>query len=257
MGQTGPVTPDLWALSGAVAAAAAFSAALYEAPRAGVDREDVWGVWPWALVCGQAGSHAYFLLAVGDGSVFAWSSWSGLNAFRGTSIQGGMLGGLLGAALYARRRRISALTLLDAFAPGGALANAATRIGCFVTGCCFGRSTTLPWAVTYRQAPDGTPLGVPLHPAQLYETALDVALALLLHRRLASSAPRRPGDVIVLYVGGISAIRFVVQFLRDDDAGRLTFGMAHSQYLALALMAAAFLRLRRGPLTKGGPGAVM
>lgn len=249
--------PDLWALSGAVAAVAAFAAALHEAPRAGVDREDVWGVWPWALVCGQAVSHAYFLLAVGDGSVLSWDSWSGLNAFRGTSIQGGMLGGLLGVALYARRRRISALTLLDAFAPGGALANAATRVGCFATGCCFGRPTTLPWAVTYGQAPAGTPLGVPLHPAQLYETALDLVLAVVLHRRLASPAPRRPGDVIVLYVGGISAIRFVVQFLRDDDAGRLTWGLAHSQFLALALMAGALLWLRRGPLTKDGPGAVI
>jgi phosphatidylglycerol:prolipoprotein diacylglycerol transferase len=245
------MTPDPWALSSLVAAAAAFALALREAPRAGVDREDVWGVWPWALVCGQAVSHAYFLVAVGGGSVFAWDSWSGLNAFRGTSIQGGMLGGLLGVALYARCRRISALTLLDAFAPGGALANAATRVGCFATGCCFGCPTALPWAVTYAHAPEGTPLGVPLHPAQLYEAALDVSLAVLLHRRLASTAPRRPGDVIVLYVGGISAIRFVVQFLRDDDAGRLTWGLAHSQYLALALMAAAFLWLRREPHVPG------
>lgn len=249
MGQTGPVTPDPWALSAVFAAVAAFGAALYEAPRAGAERDDVWGVWPWALVCGQIVSHTYFLLAVGDGAVFAWSSWSGLNAFRGTSIQGGMVGGLLGIALYARRRNISALTLLDAFAPGGALANAVTRVGCFATGCCFGSSTSLPWGVVYRQAPDGTPLGVPLHPAQLYEAGLDVALAWLIHRRLASRAPRRPGEAIVLYVGGISAIRFVVQFLRDDDAGRLTFGMAHSQYLALALIALA-AALLWGPLTR-------
>lgn len=245
------MTLDPWALSSLVAAVAAFALALREAPRAGADREDVWGVWPWALVCGQFVSHLYFLLAVGDAPVFAWSSWSGLNAFRGTSIQGGMVGGLLGVALYARWRRISALSLLDAFAPSGALANAATRVGCFATGCCFGRPTGLPWGVVYSHAPEGTPLGVALHPAQLYETGLDLLLAWFLHRRLASDKPRRPGDVIVLYVGGISAIRFVVQFLRDDDAGRLTFGLAHSQFLALVLMAAAFAFLRR-PLTKQG-----
>lgn len=245
------MTLDPWAFSAFVAAVAAFARALHEAPRAGADREDVWGVWPWALVCGQVFSHAYFLLAVGDGEVFAWRSWSGLNAFRGTSIQGGMVGGLVGFALYARWRRISALSLLDAFAPGGALANAATRVGCFATGCCFGRPTGLPWGVVYRQAPDGTPLGVALHPVQLYETGLDLLLALFLHRRLTSDKPRRPGDVIVLYVGGISAIRFVTQFLRDDDAGRLSYGLAHSQFLALALLAAVFAFLRR-PLTKPG-----
>lgn len=240
------MTPDPWALSSLVAAVAAFALALREAPRAGADREDVWGVWPWALVCGQLVSHLYFLLAVGEAPVLAWSSWSGLNAFRGTSIQGGMIGGLLGFALYARRRRISALSLLDAFAPGGALANAATRVGCFATGCCFGRPTSLPWGVVYAQAPDGTPLGVALHPAQLYESGLDLLLAWFLHRRLASSAPRRPGDVIALYVGGISAVRFVVQFLRDDDAGHLFLGMAHSQYLSLALLAFALAMMRRG-----------
>lgn len=229
---------DPWALSSVVAAVAAFAVAIREAPRAGADREDVWGVWPWALVFGQLVSHTYFLAVVGDGRVFSWESWSGLNAFRGTSIQGGMIGGLLGFALYARWRRISALSLLDAFAPGGALANAATRVGCFASGCCYGRPMGAAW-------------GGALHPVQLYESALDLVLAFLLHRRLASARPRRPGEIIALYVGGISAIRFVVQFLRDDDAGRLSYGLAHSQFLALALMGGALLFLRR-PLTKQG-----
>lgn len=242
---------DPWALAGLLAAVAAFAAALREAPRAGVDPEHVWGVWPWALVCGQLVSHLYFLLAVGGGPVFAWSSWSGLNAFRGTSIQGGMLGGILGFWLYARRRGVSPLSLLDAFAPGGALANAVTRAGCFVAGCCYGRPTSLPWGVVYSKAPAGTPLGVPLHPAQLYESALDLGLAWLLHRRLAAPAPRPRGEAIVSYVGGISLIRFVTQFLRDDDAGRLVYGLAHSQYLALLLAAAAAFALRA--LRRAGP----
>lgn len=241
--------PDPWAASAFLAAAAAFLSALREAPRAGADPEDVWGVWPWALAGGLVGARLYFLLAVGGDPVFAWSSWQGLNLFRGTSIQGGVLGGLAGVLLYARRRAVAALPLLDAFAPGAALAHALTRVGCFAAGCCFGKATGLPWAVVYAHAPSGTPLGVPLHPAQLYESALDLALAFLLHRRLAGGGRPR-GEVFWLYLGGSSAVRFVVQFLRADDAGRLVSGLAHSQFLALALGALALVMLRR-PLTGG------
>ena len=81
------------------------------------------------------------------------------------------------------------------------------------------------------------PRGVPLHPAQLYEAALDAALAVWLHRRLEGGLP--PGGAFWRYLGGYGVIRFAVQFLRDDDAGRLLFGLAHSQYLALAMLAGA------------------
>lgn len=70
------MTPDPWASAAFLGAAAAFLTALREAPRAGADPEDVWGVWPWAIVSGLVGAWAYFQLAVGGN-------------YGGTSIQGG------------------------------------------------------------------------------------------------------------------------------------------------------------------------
>ena len=235
---------SLWALSAAAAAAAAFLCALREARAARVDPETVWEAWPWAILGGFLGARLYYLAAAGGAAVFAWSSWSGLNLFRGTSIQGGMLGGLLALFLYMRRRRLPVLPLLDAFAPGAALAHAVTRLGCFAAGCCYGRPTSLPWAVVFTHPQTAAPRGVPLHPAQLYEAALDLGLACWLHQRLASGA-LPAGGAFWRYLGGYSVIRFAVQFLRDDDAGRLLFGLAHSQYLALAMLAAALAMLRR------------
>ena len=80
------------------------------------------------------------------------------------------------------------------------------------------------------------PRGVPLHPAQLYEAGLDLVLAVVLQRRLKTPAPA--GSLVAFYLMGTSGIRFVVQFFRDDDRGHLLFGLAHSQFLSMALLTA-------------------
>lgn len=78
------------------------------------------------------------------------------------------------------------------------------------------------------------PIGVPLHPAQLYESALDFLLAALLHSSLKKNQGA-DGRVFWKYIVGYSLIRFVVQFYRDDDAGHLVWGLAHSQFMATGM----------------------
>ena len=240
---------DFWMLSVGAAAVAVFLSGLRNARRSGADPETVWAVWPWGVLGGVLGARLYYLLAVGDAPpLLALSSWSGLNVLRGTSIQGAVIGGALLVVLVMRRRREPVLPLLDAFAPGAALAHGFTRLGCFAAGCCWGRPTDLPWAVVFPHPASAAPRGVPLHPAQLYEVVLDALLALHIQRRLAAGGAS-PGDAFWRYAGGYSLIRLLVQFLRDDDAGHLFLGMAHSQYLSLAMLAVALAMLRRSRAT--------
>src|SRR4029434_7597125 len=76
------------------------------------------------------------------------------------------------------------------WAPGGPrrpdrpLGQAIGRIGCLMAGDDYGRPTSVPWAVVFTD-PDagrigGAPLGVPLHPVQLYESLVCLALFLFL-----------------------------------------------------------------------------
>ena len=62
----------------------------------------------------------------------------------------------------------------DVLAPGVVLGQAIGRLGCFAAGCCWGKPTHVPWAVTftdvYAARAVGTPLDTPLHPTQLYES---------------------------------------------------------------------------------------
>jgi phosphatidylglycerol:prolipoprotein diacylglycerol transferase len=186
--------------------------------------------WPFLMAGGILGAHLYYLLAVARWPWVPMSHAELLNPFAGTAVQGGILGGLAAAWMYSRVRGIRVHKLADVLSPGGALAQGIARIGCFFGGCCFGKTTTL-W----------TGLGLDRHPAQLYEAGLDFALAFWLYRRLRSRVP--VGNVFLAYAAGYSAIRFVLQFLRDDDTPNLLFGLAHSQYLSVAMIVVAMALL--------------
>lgn len=228
-----------WGLFVSAAALAVLWLGRRNAPARGISAEIVEGAWPWLVFGGFFGAHLYYLIVVG-GWPFHHVPFAGLiNPFSGTAVQGGLLGGIIAAAAFLRYRKISFLGFCDVLAPAGALAQALTRVGCFAAGCCYGRPTHSFLGVVYTSpyADAGTPRGVPLHPAQLYEAVLDLCLAAFLQSRL--NHRERPGRLFAVYLMGSALIRFSVQFFRDDDAGRLLFGLAHSQYLALAMLAVA------------------
>jgi phosphatidylglycerol:prolipoprotein diacylglycerol transferase len=161
---------------------------------------------------------------------------------------GGFLAALLFAFVYIRKQKLPWLKTVDALAPGLAVGHAIGRIGCFMAGCCWGSRCDRPWAVTFtsQDAHDmfGTPLNVPLHPAQLYEAALTglVAWALL----AASRRPHAAGRILALYLLLYSAARFAVEFAREHQEA-LPFGgpFTVTQWISLVLaVAGAMLWLR-------------
>jgi len=238
-----------WGLFVFIAALAVLWFGRINAPARGLPPALIERLWPWLLLGGFAGAHLYYLVAVA-GWPFHRAAFGELcNIFSGTAVQGGILGGACAAAVYLRRKGYPILPVCDVLSPGGALAQGVTRVGCFAAGCCYGRPTKFFLGVIYWNplADPATPRGIPLHPAQLYEAVLDACLAAFLQRRLKAPAP--PGTVFSLYLAGAAAIRFGVEFFRGDDAGRLTLGLAHSQFMAIAMLATAaalFDTIRRG-----------
>src|SRR6185312_6847665 len=84
---------------------------------------------------------------------------------------GGLIGALVVLTWYVRSQRLSWLAVGDAIVPGVALGHGIGRLGCFSAGCCWGKPTSLPWGVTFRNAyahaTVGVPLNVRLQPTQL------------------------------------------------------------------------------------------
>jgi phosphatidylglycerol:prolipoprotein diacylglycerol transferase len=115
---------------------------------------------------------------------------------------------------------------------------AIARIGCFLNGCCGGKPSGLPWAVTFPGATQA------VHPTQIYEGLLDLfAFALLL---LASRYMDRGWDLFLLALAAYAAIRFVMEFFRvHTTSGAAVFFQA----LSVAIFAVAlgiFWYRRRG-----------
>jgi phosphatidylglycerol:prolipoprotein diacylglycerol transferase len=185
------------------------------------------------------------------------TSWSGFfNLARaGGVFYGGLLGAIVATVVLLARRRISFWTFADAAAPSVALGQAFGRVGCFLAGCCWGRECTLPWAVTFSSPVAhenvGVPLGVALHPTQVYEvlgTLLLCGLLICFERRAFS------GETFARYVFGYALLRGTIEFFRGDPRGEVLGVMSTSQFIAacgaLAGLAIYALRRRIPPVPK-------
>src|SRR6202451_2760830 len=159
---------------------------------------------------------------------------------------GGLILALVFAFFYMRAQGLPVLATSDLFAPGLAIGHGIGRLGCFAAGCCWGKPTHLPWAVTFTNtnATTGVPLGIPLHPTQLYEAFAAGVICLILVAQLRR--PHRDGQIIGLYALLYGCVRFAVEFLREHDASNPLGGpFTLEQWLSLALAVGGIVLLIR------------
>ena len=171
----------------------------------------------------------------------------------GGVFYGGLIAALAVSAWYMRKTGLPLLRTADVFAPGIALGHGIGRLGCFSAGCCWGVETRVPWAVTFMNPAAnrlvGVPLGIPLHPTQLYEAFAECLIFGVLFLQVRK--PRPAGSLIGLYLMLYSTARFVVEFFRVHEQGNLWNGpLDTSQWISLvlfALGAALFVNGRKRP----------
>lgn len=224
---------------------AAMFLAVRLARRAGLDPEKVSNLAVYAALVGLLG--AKLLMLVMDFGYYARhpDRIFSLDTLLSAGVYyGGFLLALAFSAWYMRREGLPFLATADVLAPAVALGHAIGRLGCFAAGCCWGTRCHLPWAVVFRnpESYTGVPLNVPLHPAQLYESALTFTVAWILVR--ASGRPHPAGRILGLYLVFYSIARFAVEFFRYHDQS-LPFGgpFSWTQWIALGLLATGALLL--------------
>ncbi len=164
----------------------------------------------------------------------------------GKSLLGGLLFGgatLLGGYHLLKFKQ----NITDAFALALPIGIAIQRTGCFLTGCCFGKTSVFPWAVKYpvntlphfHQFNDGLlstneSFSLAVHPVQLYEMLFLITSAFILfylRKRL-----KKTGNLFLLSITLILVVRFITEFFRDVHAhtiGGKVFGVFNATQLVL------------------------
>ncbi len=147
----------------------------------------------------------------------------------GFVFYGGVYGAWLAAWLYCRHCRIDWWKMVVCILPAVPLFHVFGRIGCFLTGCCYGiENETLGLVFTKSEI---APNGVPLLPVQLVEAAVELALfVILLCMARRPDAGRR---MLAVWLLGYGLARFVLEFFRGDAIRGFIGALSTSQIIAL------------------------
>ena len=192
----------------------------------------------WAIILGFLGSKILYWIVEID-QVIANPRFLLATLREGFVFYGALLGGVLGAFIYARGKKLPFFAFIDLFSPSLVLAQAFGRIGCFCAGCCYGAPSEAWCAVTY-PAGGAAPAGVPLLPTQLFESGFLFLLAFTLVRILKRKKPF--GTVTGWYFVLYGVWRFIIEFFRSDDRGAVG-GLSTSQFLGVFIVLAGIVML--------------
>ncbi|MCL2309081.1 MAG: prolipoprotein diacylglyceryl transferase [Proteobacteria bacterium] len=150
----------------------------------------------------------------------------------GMSFHGGFIGVLVAVTFLAWRKKRPWLEITDFVAPLVPLGLAAGRLGNFINGELWGRSTNLPWGMIFPQVDD-----LPRHPSQLYQFALEGVLLFVILWWF-SARPKPRGAISGLFLIGYGSFRFLVEFVRQPDSflPPLALGLSMGQWLSLPMV---------------------
>lgn len=201
----------------------------------------------WVVVGGIVGARLTYVAA--NWPEFSHDTLKILNLRNGGLVfYGGLAGAILAFLLFTRQHRERVWALGDIAITSLPLGHALGRVGCFLQGCCHGTRTDSAFGVLYpagspawhSQVPMGLPDTArtcwPVHPVQLYETAANLLIWVVLIFFLRR--PHREGRVVGLYMMLYALTRFSLEFFRGDERLRSFAHLSLAQITSIALLAA-------------------
>jgi phosphatidylglycerol---prolipoprotein diacylglyceryl transferase len=183
----------------------------------------------WAVLGGIVGAKVFDII------FYNWTDFMQLpleTLIRGGGwmYYGAEFGGVLGLCAYLLFHRINILRPLDIGGMVLMLAHAIGRMGCFLSGCCYGTPTNSWFGIKF---PD---TACQVHPTQLYE-CLPLTAAFILfwifRKRFII-----PGTVYATYLMFYGPLRFIIEFYREDAYKIGVLHLSPSQYISLTVFCA-------------------
>ena len=242
--ELGPITIYTYGVLLAAAYLLGLKFAMVRADKRGLDPARILDLGIYIIISALIG--AKLLLFITDFQTFRNDPRELLTLARsGGVFYGGLILAVTVALWYIRKVGLPLWTTCDVFAPGIALGHVIGRFGCFFAGCCYGKPTKMPWGITFTDpfaaANVGTPLGIPLHPTELYEAGAEL---LILGVLLITERKGRPfaGRTFWLYMLLYAISRFIIEIFRGDERGTV-FMFSTSQFISVILAPLAIVML--------------
>lgn len=250
----GELTITTFGFMMALAFLSAYLVILLELKRQGADPDLAADILLGALIGGIVGAKLYFVLLYWERT--AADPLGMLFSRQGLVWYGGLIGGALGVIILLRRRDVAVAYGADLVAPALALGYGVGRLGCFGVGDDYGKPTDSWVGVKFPEGsppttaeslrrwgvevdpsiPDSEVLAV--HPTQLYETALSLAIFALLWRW--RKRPHAQGWLFGIWMLLAGVERLVVEFFRAKD-DRFFGPFTLAQLISVALIAGGIL----------------
>jgi phosphatidylglycerol:prolipoprotein diacylglycerol transferase len=224
--------------------------AWWRARRERLDPEVIADMAFWIFLSGLVGARLFYCVQYWGRDIN--SLWEAFQYWRGGIVYyGGVIGGAVAFFIYRWRHPFPLRPFLDVLAPSIAVGTLFGRLGCFLNGCCFGDTCSLPWAVEFPAnsppwvyqrdtglIPSNALVSLPVHPTQVY-SAIDALIILIL---LSAYYPirRRDGAVMGLLMIVYPISRCLIEYLRNDEPVFFA-GMTISQNISVLLMLGAFV----------------
>ncbi|MBA7478476.1 Phosphatidylglycerol--prolipoprotein diacylglyceryl transferase [subsurface metagenome] len=152
----------------------------------------------------------------------------------GLTAYGAVLGAALGIWIYSKFSKLQFGYFADLVAPAVIVAQAVIgRIGCTINGCCYGVKTSLPWGIVYTHPDSLGPLGVAVHPTQVYELIFGLIVFGILLKLRGRFKP--DGSLFLIYLGLYSVWRIGIDFLREGTP--FLFSLHQAQIIGIIVLA--------------------
>ena len=226
--------------------------ALKEAERKGFNKDKITDSLIWIIIAGLIGARLFHVIdhwpdEFAANPLRAFAIWEG-----GLAIWGGVIGGLIAAAILARIQHWNLPSLLDAFVPALVLAQAIGRVACIITGDAVGKPTTGPFGFAYTSPNAMVPqLGVYYTPTPVFEIVMNLAIFVLLWKLRKKNLS--DGMLTLIYLSLYSLLRFFVAFTSSYKI--IALGLNQSQIVSVLVFAVsmpliAILTLKKRQVAK-------
>ena len=211
---------------------AGIQVALRDAPRRGINKDQLMNVALLAAVLGILGGRLYYVVQNNPSFYLHHPAqilavWQG-----GMAFFGAIFGGGLALVISAWRWRMPLWSLLDIGALGLTIGQAIGRVGNIINGDIVGYRTN-GWGFEYTNPNTFGPLNTPVQPASLYELLISLALFLVLWNLRTRIHPE--GMLAMIYLVLYSISQFFIFFVRDNVV--ILGGLKQAQVTSLVVIA--------------------